>query len=54
MVIWKFRFIANKYHPLQYPILGDLEKLIFSIQASSKAFESVYSGTGRTVSSERH
>ena len=43
-----------KENLMQYPILSELAKLIFSIQPTSTAIESVYSGTGRTVTSDRH
>ena len=44
---------AKESH-MQYPILSEIVKAIFSIQPTSTAIESVYSGTGRLVTSDRH
>ena len=43
-----------KENHMQYPILSEIVKAIFSIQPTSTAIESVYSGTGRLVTSDRH
>jgi hypothetical protein len=43
-----------KDNSIKYPILSELAKMIYSIQPTSTAIESVYSGTGRTVTSDRH
>ena len=38
----------------QYPLLTELARAIYTIQPTSTAIESVYSGTGRIVTSDRH
>ena len=43
-----------KENCMQYPILSEIVKAIFSIQPTSTAIESVYSGTGRLLTSDRH
>ena len=43
-----------KENHMQYAILSEIVKAIFSIQPTSTAIESVYSGTGRLVTSDRH
>ena len=43
-----------KENHMQYLILSEIVKAIFSIQPTSTAIESVYSGTGRLVTSDRH